>query len=217
MRVGIIDYGAGNLKSVFGMFKLAAQVANKPAADVVVTDDAKQVLGCDRIVLPGVGSFHDCYEKLSSLHSMLDVLDFSAVNRRLPILGICVGMQLMSSASLEEVKASGFNWIPGVVTRLPSEHVRVPHMGWNSICVTQKHYLFSGLPVSSVRCNVYFAHSYQYKTCNASSVLATTCYGGKITAAVAASNVVGVQFHPEKSSSFGLTFCKNFLHWQVAF
>ncbi len=172
MKVAIVDYGAGNLKSVLGIFKLAAG-GNGLSADVFVTSDYKRVLSCDRVVLPGVGSFAGCYRKLRKLHNMMDALDFVATSKCLPTLGICVGMQLMASVSLEEMKTGGFNWIPGVVTRLPSVRVRVPHMGWNSICVAQRHHLFSGLPAIASGCSAYFAHSYEFIACDTSDVLAT--------------------------------------------
>ncbi len=211
-----MDCGVGNLKSVLGIFKLAAG-GNGLAADVLITSDFKQMLNCDRIVLSGVGSFADCYKKLCGLHNMMDALDFAATVKCLPILGISVGMQLMASVSLEETKTGGFNWIPGVVTRLSSERVRVPHIGWNGVCAVQKHYLFSNLPAIASKYSAYFAHSYKFEACDTSSVIATTCYDEHVTASVARHNIIGVQFRPEKSLSFGVAFCRNFLSWQVSF
>ncbi|PIM95773.1 Imidazole glycerol phosphate synthase subunit HisH 1 [Candidatus Hodgkinia cicadicola] len=217
LKVAIVDYGSGNLKSVVSAFKMAARMASIDC-NVFVTNDPDDIRNSDKIVLPGVGNYSDCYKKLSTIPNMLDSLDYAINTRLIHFLGICVGMQLLSSFSLEGKKSYGLNWIPGLVTRIPlSWNVRTPHMGWNQIKPTKLHFLFSTISSNEFNHNAYFVHSYVYNPLSLSNVLATTSFSKNITVAIHKRNIVGIQFHPEKSHNFGIMFCKNFLLWSEKF
>ncbi|XXN19812.1 MAG: imidazole glycerol phosphate synthase subunit HisH [Candidatus Hodgkinia cicadicola] len=214
MKVAVIDYGAGNIKSVCGILKLAANTL-ETEVEIFSTNKPECVAYCDKLVLPGVGSCLNCYNKLNSIHSMVSAIKHAVTVRKVEFLGICVGMQLLATVCLEKDKRLGFGWLPGIVTRLNNVSVRIPHMGWNILMLLRNHHLFSSLPLGARACNAYFVHSYEYIPTNYNNVLATTTYNGKIVAAVCYRNVVGVQFHPEKSHWFGVQFCKNFLTWRA--
>ncbi|MFP3018824.1 MAG: imidazole glycerol phosphate synthase subunit HisH [Candidatus Hodgkinia cicadicola] len=214
MKVAIIDYGVGNLKSVSRLVELSASFV-KTQVEVIITCDPKVVRESDKIILPGVGCFPNCWAKLQSVKGLVDALNHVAINQSKPVLGICVGMQLMASLSLELRKTNGLNWIPGLVTRLmPSSSIRIPHIGWNVVDSVIDHYLFENIPLGRSGYNAYFAHSYHFDVVNNRNLLATTLYGTRITAAIVKDNLVGVQFHPEKSHTLGLLFFKNFITWR---
>ncbi|MFP3018942.1 MAG: imidazole glycerol phosphate synthase subunit HisH [Candidatus Hodgkinia cicadicola] len=215
MKIAIIDYGIGNLKSISQLVKLSANFA-QTSAEVVITSDPKVVRESDKIILPGVGCFPSCWAKLQNVTGLLSALNYVAIDQSKPVLGICVGMQLMATLSLEVRKTPGLNWIPGLVTRLsPSSRVRVPHIGWNVVDSLLKHHLFENIPLGRSGYNAYFAHSYHFDVVNSCNLLATTLYGTRITAAVVKDNLIGVQFHPEKSHALGLLFFKNFITWRT--
>ncbi|MGP1911589.1 MAG: imidazole glycerol phosphate synthase subunit HisH [Candidatus Hodgkinia cicadicola] len=215
MKIAIIDYGVGNLKSIVRLVELSA-ISAKTSAEVVITCDPEVVRESDRIILPGVGCFPNCWNKLQNVKGLLSALNYVAIEQSKPVLGICVGMQLMATLSLELRKTPGLNWIPGLVTRLmPSDCVRIPHIGWNVINSSFNHHLFENIPLGQNGYNAYFAHSYHFDVVNNCNLLATTPYGSQITAAVIKGNLVGVQFHPEKSHILGLMFFKNFITWQI--
>ncbi|MGP1918318.1 MAG: imidazole glycerol phosphate synthase subunit HisH [Candidatus Hodgkinia cicadicola] len=215
MKVAIIDYGIGNLKSISQLVKLSATFV-RTSVEVIVTCDPNVVRESDRIILPGVGCFPSCWAKLQNVNGLLDALNYVAIVQSKPVLGICVGMQLMATLSLELKKTPGLNWIPGLVTRLmPFKQIRIPHIGWNVVDSTLNHALFENIPLGRNGYNAYFAHSYHFDVVNNCNLLATTLYGTRITAAVAKDNLVGVQFHPEKSHTLGLLFFKNFITWQT--
>ena len=211
--VAIIDYGSGNLRSAAKAFERAAREADL-AREIVVTEDADVVAGADRVVLPGVGAFRDCRDGLAARDGMLDALHTAVRTRAQPFLGICVGMQLMAARGLEHGETAGFGWIPGdVVPVTPSDRaLKIPHMGWNELEITATdHPLLSGF--ADQHLHTYFVHSYHVATENAGDVLATTDYGGAITAAVGRDNMIGTQFHPEKSQQTGLALITAFLGW----
>ncbi len=212
MKVAIIDYGSGNLRSAEKAFQRAA-ADNGIAADIFLTADAGAVRGADRIVLPGVGAFGDCRAGLRALPGMWEALDEAA--REKPLLGICVGMQLMAEAGLEHGRHEGFGWIGGEVRALePADpHLKIPHMGWNTLEPAREHPVFAGLPLGEEGLHAYFVHSYHFAPADAADMLARTDYGGPVTAAVARDNLVGFQFHPEKSQKLGLALIANFLRW----
>ncbi len=213
MKVAVIDYSSGNLKSVIGIFKTAA-ILYSLDCDIFITSNPLDVLSCDRLILPGVGSYLQCYNSLSAIPNMIDAINVAVNKRKVPFLGICVGMHLMSSFGLEDRKVHGFNWIPGLVSRIsPSLKVRCPHMGWNIMFPINKHYIFSSIPFERFGYNVYFVHSYVYNVFDMADVLAITNYSVPIVAVISRCNIIGVQFHPEKSHNFGLMFCRNFLSW----
>ncbi len=203
MTIALIDYGAGNLRSVHNALLAAG------ATDVRVTADPAIVLAADRIVLPGVGAFAHCRDALFGIDGMVEAMTEAVDIRGLPFLGICVGMQLLATTGEEHGIHSGLGWIDGTVKLLePADpNAKVPHMGWNDVVAATPHDLL--IPGEG-----YFLHSYHFAATNPADVIATSEHGGPIVAAVARDTIVGVQFHPEKSQSFGLAFLKRFLDWR---
>ncbi len=210
--VALIDYGSGNLRSAE---KALARVAAERATgqDVVVTADAAVVAAADRIVLPGVGAFADCMRGLDALPGMIAALNDAVVARGTPFLGICVGMQLMAGVGREFGDTTGLGWIAGEVVKMkPADAaLKIPQIGWNELTFAKPHPVFAGLPDGA---HAYFVHSYELVTERASDTLARTDYGGPVTAAVGRDNLIGVQFHPEKSQAVGLALLGNFLDWR---
>jgi glutamine amidotransferase len=211
--VVVIDYGSGNLRSAAKALERAA--AERGAGQsVAVTDDAGALAGAERIVLPGVGAFHDCMEGLAELDGMVDALNEAVLARGVPFLGICVGMQLLATRGLEHGESAGLGWIPGEVTAIaPGDaSVRIPHMGWNALAIRRSgHPLLDGVADGS---HVYFVHSYALRCADPAHVLASVDYAGPITAVAGRDNIVGTQFHPEKSQAVGLHILRNFLGWR---
>ena len=210
--VALIDYGSGNLRSAEKALCRAAQ-ERATGQDVIVTAEAQVVAMAERIVLPGVGAFADCMAGLTTLPGMRDVLREAVLVRGVPFLGICVGMQLMATVGREFGDHAGFDWIAGEVVKLvPADRsLKIPQMGWNELTLAREHALFAGMPP---RAHAYFLHSYAMRPTEPSDVAATTDYGGALCAAVARDNYAGMQFHPEKSQSVGLTLLGNFLSWR---
>ena len=202
-RIALVDYGAGNLRSVHNALVAAG------AQGVAVTADPAAVLAADRIVLPGVGAFAACMGALSAIPGMVEALRKTVLEGGRPFLGICVGMQLMADAGEEHGRHPGLGWIGGTVRRLePSDPaLKVPHMGWNDVVPAAGH-------ASVEPGEAYFLHSYVYDAAERRDVVATTEHGGALTAAVGRDNLLGVQFHPEKSQSYGLAFLARFLEWR---
>jgi len=214
MRVAIIDYGSGNLRSATKAFERAAREAGI-AAEIDLTDRPENVATADRIVLPGVGAYADCRRGLDAVDGMREAL-FDAVEAKgRPFLGICVGMQLMSSRGLEKTVTRGFDWIEGdVVEMKPSDPaLKVPQIGWNTLTLKAAHPLFDGIRTGDDGLHAYFVHSYHLAAEDPDDVIATTDYGGPVTAFVARGNKAGSQFHPEKSQTLGLALISNFLRW----
>jgi glutamine amidotransferase len=214
MRVAIIDYGSGNLRSATKAFERAAREADIDAA-IELTDDADIVRDADRIVLPGVGAYADCRAGLDAVQGMMDAIEEAVSVRGRPFLGICVGMQLMSDRGLEKTTTRGFGWIAGdVVEMTPADPaLKIPQIGWNTIDVARPHPLFDGIPTGPDGLHAYFVHSYHLAVKRRQDLVATTDYGGPVTAAVARDNMAGTQFHPEKSQKLGLALITNFLRW----
>lgn len=208
--VALIDYGSGNLRSAE---KALARAAGGTGQEIVVTSDPDVAAQAERIVLPGVGAFADCMAGVTSIPGMVDALS-EAVNRRgVPFLGICVGMQLLASVGREFGDSPGLGWIEGEVVIIePSKpEIKVPHMGWNDLRVLQPHPVLDGIETGA---NAYFVHSYKFVAKSQSDVLATTDYDGTINAVIGRGNIVGTQFHPEKSQAVGLRLLQNFLKWK---
>ncbi len=201
--IALIDYGAGNLRSVANALHAAG------ARDVAVTDDADVVRKADRILLPGVGAFAHCMNALSAIPGMVECLNEQVRDGGKPFLGICVGMQLMATQGEEHGLHDGLGWIAGTVKALQPANpaARVPHMGWNDVVPTRPH------PLTQAG-EAYYLHSYHFAADSADDVLATSDHGGAIVAAVGRANMVGVQFHPEKSQGFGLALLTRFLDWR---
>ena len=215
MHVAIIDYGSGNLRSATKAFERAAREAGI-AAEIDLTTDAERVRSADRIVLPGVGAYADCRAGLDAVPGMVAAIEDAVTRRGRPFLGICVGMQLMSSRGLEKTITRGFGWIEGDVKEIePSDaSLKVPQIGWNTIHVKHDHPLLAGIRTGEEGLHAYFVHSYHLDAARPEDVVAVTDYGGPVTAAVARDNMVGTQFHPEKSQALGLALIANFLRWK---
>lgn len=213
-RVVIIDYGSGNLHSAAKALERAA-TESEANAEIDVTSDAGKVATADRIVLPGVGAFGDCRAGLEAVPGLIETLHEAVRTKARPFLGICVGMQLLARVGREFKDTEGLNWISGEVTAIePNDPaLKIPHMGWNTLDVSQTHPLLDGIATGNDGLHAYFVHSYHFRPENRSTVLATTNYGGAVTAMVASDNMAGTQFHPEKSQALGLKLLGNFLHW----
>jgi len=215
MRVAIIDYGSGNLRSATKAFERAAREAGI-SAEIDLTDKPERVASADRIVLPGVGAYADCRRGLAAVDGMEQALTEAVEQAGRPFLGICVGMQLMSSRGLEKTITHGFGWIPGdVVEMTPTDTaLKIPQIGWNTLTLKREHPLFDGIRVGEGGLHAYFVHSYHLAAENAGDVVAEADYGGPVTAFVANGNKAGSQFHPEKSQALGLALISNFLRWK---
>jgi glutamine amidotransferase len=204
--IALIDYGAGNLQSVRNALKAAG------AERVSVTADPRAVLGARRIVLPGVGSFGACMSGLSAIPGMIEALEKRALKDGVPFLGVCVGMQLMADRGLEFGETPGLGWIAGQVERIErtDPDIKVPHMGWNDVSPTPHR---DGAALVEPG-EAYFLHSYHFVPDNGRDIAAMTDHGGGLVAAVARDNLLGVQFHPEKSQAYGLGLLARFLDWR---
>src|ERR1043166_1320850 len=233
MRIAIIDYGSGNLRSAAKAFELAGRQARD--FSVAVTDQAEALARADRIVLPGQGAFADCMKGLSALPGMVEALELEVRKKGKPFFGVCVGMQLLADRGLEHGVCKGLGWIAGEVTplKINDPSLKIPHMGWNELrfggselrsCegksnsensqlrnVETSHPLLKHI---GPRPYVYFVHSYAFYLKDPAAELASCDYGGSFTAAVARDNIAGTQFHPEKSQKIGLQLIENFLEWR---
>jgi imidazole glycerol-phosphate synthase subunit HisH len=202
VSLALIDYGAGNLQSVKNALKAAG------AVDVAVTADPDVVAKTDRIVLPGVGAFAHCMNALSAIDGMVEAMDARVRGQGVPFLGICVGMQLLADQGVEHGTHAGLGWIGGTVRAIEaSAGIKVPHMGWNDVFVAD------GSPVLESG-EAYFLHGYHFEASEKANVASTTKHGTDLVAAVAKGNILGVQFHPEKSQAYGIGFLKRFLEWK---
>ena len=212
MNVAIIDYGSGNLRSATKAFERAAREAGIDAK-IMLTSDAEIVRSADRIVLPGVGAFADCRTGLDAVPGMVDTLHEQVRDGGKPFLGICVGMQLMAARGLEKSTTAGLGWISGDVTIMQPDDpaLKIPQIGWNTLTAARNHPLLDGIDLGHDGLHAYFVHSYHIETIE--HVLATTDYGGPVTAMVTKDNMAGTQFHPEKSQTLGLALITNFLRW----
>ena len=202
MTLALIDYGAGNLHSVHNALKAAG------AVDVRVTADPDIVAHADRVVLPGVGAFAHCMAALSGIDGMIAAMEQRVRAQGIPFLGICVGMQLLADEGVEHKSTRGLGWISGTVRAIaPATDLKIPHMGWNDVVPSDNAPLIE-------RGEAYFLHGYHFDAADATDVLATTDHGGALVAAVGRDNIMGVQFHPEKSQTYGINFLKRFLEWK---
>ncbi len=211
MIVAIVDYGAGNLRSAE---KALAKAADDAGARVVVTADPEAVRKADKIVLPGVGAFADCKRGLSSLPGMIDALEEQVIRGGKPFLGICVGMQLMADLGIEFGETRGLGWIKGRVVALDpaDQSLRIPQMGWNDLNLKQPDHPV--LKATRTGDHAYFVHSYHFVAERPQDVIAEVEYGGPVAAMIGRDNLVGVQFHPEKSQQVGLKLLGAFLAWR---
>jgi imidazole glycerol-phosphate synthase subunit HisH len=212
VTIAVIDYGSGNLRS-------AAKACERAAADsglveaVVVTSRPEEVAAAERIVLPGQGAFADCRRGVAAVPGLEEALREAVIGRGRPFLGICVGMQLMAERGREFETVDGFGWIGGEVVAIEPDDpsLKIPHMGWNELTPRSDHPVLAGLPSGT---HAYFVHSFELRPADPANILAETDYGGPIVAAVGRDNLIGTQFHPDKSQMAGLRFIANFLRWR---
>jgi len=213
MSITVIDYGSGNLKSAAKALEAAANNININSK-IVVTSDPKIIKLSKKIILPGQGSFRDCYLGIKKIPGLEDALNEFVLVKKKPIFGICVGMQLFAKTGYESQETKGFGWIDGEVRKINNinKTLKLPHMGWNEIELKKDCFLFSNLENKS---HMYFVHSYELITKQKDYVVATANYGRPVTAAVVKENIFGTQFHPEKSQKNGLKILENFLKWKL--
>ena len=214
MHVAVVDYGSGNLRSVVQSLRAAAETTGL-GRNVSLACDAGDVATADYVVLPGVGAFADCAAGLDRIDGMMAAIEEAVTVRGRPFLGICVGMQLMADRGAENGGAGGFGWIAGEVAPLPAEtgcgrELKIPHMGWNGLEFGRSHPVMAGIGTGDA---VYFLHSYHYTGAAAEHVVASVEYGDPVVAAIGRDNLLGVQFHPEKSQQVGQALLANWLAW----
>jgi glutamine amidotransferase len=215
VSVAIVDYDSGNLHSAAKAFERAARESGQ-GQPIVVTGDPDTVSRADRIVLPGVGAFADCRRGLDQIPGMIDALEQAVRRKGKPFFGICVGMQLMAERGREYRITPGLGWIAGEVDRIaPSDFdLKIPHMGWNTLNMLTDHPVAKGISLGPNGLHAYFVHSYQLRATRGADLIAQADYGGPVTAIVGHDNMVGTQFHPEKSQRLGLALIANFLKWK---
>ena len=207
----LVDYDSGNLHSAAKAFQRMAHEVG--GGDVLVSSRAEDVARADRVVLPGDGAFPACRRSLFAVPGMFDALDEAVRVKRKPFLGICVGMQMLASWGREYEDVPGFGWIGGEVVRIEPDQpgLKVPHMGWNDLVIDQAHPILAGLKSGD---HAYFVHSYQFRVESPADLLAHVDYAGPVSAIIGRDNVIGTQFHPEKSQETGLRLIGNFLTWR---
>ena len=218
MKIVIIDYGSGNLRSVENAFKHSINT-NNLNFEVFVTNKLNLIKGADYIVLPGVGAYPDCKDGLIKIEGLTEVLIDQVINNCKPFLGICVGMQLMAEYGFEKNKTKGFGWLEGNIEKINyigkdnlGRNLKIPHMGWNNLEIHKtNHAILQNITEFE---QFYFVHSYYLNTKEKSNIYANTQYSHEIPAVIAKDNYVGVQFHPEKSSASGLKIITNWLKWK---
>jgi glutamine amidotransferase len=213
MSITVIDYGSGNLKSAAKALETAANNINVKSK-IIVTSDPEVIKKSNKVILPGQGSFRDCYLGIKKISGLEDALNEFVLVKKKPIFGICVGMQLFAKIGYESQETKGFGWIDAAVKKINNINrtLKLPHMGWNQIEFKKDFALFSGLENKS---HMYFVHSYELTTKQKDCIVATTSYGNQIIVAVAKENIFGTQFHPEKSQKNGLIILENFLKWEL--
>ena len=206
MNITIVDYKSGNISSVINSFKEVAQ--NK--VKIEVTSDVSKIKSTDKLVLPGQGSFKSCMDALQSINGLVDCLSDFVMNKKKPLLGICVGLQMFADFGYEESETKGLGWIPGKVTKINNRDgkYKLPHIGWNEINIVKDSKIFKNIKNKS---HMYFVHSYEFVPNNQNAISATTEYSSKHVCAIEKENIFGTQFHPEKSDKLGLQIIDNFM------
>ncbi len=210
MATVIVDYESGNLHSAEKAFQRMAREVD--AGEVIVTSDPDLVRRADRVVLPGDGAFPACRKALFDHRGLFEAMEEAVIIGGRPFMGICIGMQMMASEGLEYQPTPGFDWISGTVEHITPDDaaLKVPHMGWNDLVIDHAHPLFDGVKNGD---HAYFVHSWHFRVADPAQLLAHVDYGGQITAVVGRDNLIGTQFHPEKSQATGLRMIANFLRW----
>ena len=207
MDVTIVDYKSGNISSVINSFNEVA----KDKVNIGVTSDLNKIKSCDKVVLPGQGSFKSCIDSLKSINGLIDTLSEFVLNNKKPLLGICVGLQMFADVGYEEVETKGLGWIPGKVSKIDNQNgkYKLPHIGWNQINIIKDSKIFKDIENDS---HMYFVHSYEFIPDDNSITVATTDYASNIVCAIENENIFGTQFHPEKSDKIGLKIIDNFIN-----
>ena len=206
MKVTIVDYNSGNISSVINSFLEVA----KDKVNIEVTSDLGKIKSSDKLVLPGQGSFKSCVDALQKINGLTDTLNDLVINKKKPLLGICVGLQMFADVGYEETETKGFGWISGKVSKIDNQDgkYKLPHIGWNQINIIKKSKIFKKIENNS---HMYFVHSYEFIPDDKNVISAVTEYSSKIVCSVEKENIFGTQFHPEKSDKTGLNLIKNFL------
>ena len=213
MYVSIVDYGTGNLNSVSKALEVAAEQINKKI-NIKISNNPKDILDSDKIILPGQGSYRQCALGVKNIKGLWDSLNEFVLVKKKPIFGICVGMQLFSEHGYEEQVTEGFGWIKGSVKKIEinNKDLKLPHMGWNEVNVVKKNDLFLDIKNLS---HFYFVHSFAFEAKDEKDVICITDYEKPVIAGVLKENIFGTQFHPEKSQSNGIKLLSNFLNWNL--
>ena len=207
MNVTIVDYNSGNISSVINSFTEVA----KGTVNLEVTSDLNKIKSSDKVVLPGQGSFKSCIDALNSINGLTDTLDEFVINKKKPLFGICVGLQMFADVGYEETETKGLGWISGKVSKIDNKNgkYKLPHIGWNQINIVKESKIFKDIENNS---HMYFVHSYEFIPNDNSVTAAITDYSSKIVCAVEKDNIFGTQFHPEKSDNTGLKIIDNFIN-----
>jgi glutamine amidotransferase len=207
MNIAIVDYNSGNISSVINSFQEVA----RDKVNIEVTSDLNKIKTSDKVVLPGQGSFKSCVEALNNINGLVDTLNEFVIDSKKPLLGICVGLQMFADIGYEEIETRGLGWIPGKVSKIDNQSgkYKLPHIGWNQIDILKKSKIFKNIENNS---HMYFVHSYEFIPEDKNVILATTNYSSKIVCAVEKENIIGTQFHPEKSDKLGLQIIKSFIN-----
>ena len=206
MNIAIVDYNSGNISSVINSFNEVA----KDKVKIEVTSDINKIKLSDKVILPGQGSFKSCVDGLNNISGLVDILNEFAINKKKPLLGICVGLQMFADIGYEETETKGLGWISGKVSKIDNQNgkYKLPHIGWNQINIVKGSKIFKDIENNS---HMYFVHSYEFIPEDKNVVLATTDYSSNIVCSVEKENLFGTQFHPEKSDKIGLKIIKNFI------
>ena len=207
MKVTIVDYNSGNISSVINSFKEVA----KNKVNIEVTSDLGKIKSSDKLVLPGQGSFKSCVDALNKIDGLTETLNEFAIDKKKPLLGICVGLQMFADVGYEELETKGLGWISGKVSKIDNLNgkYKLPHIGWNQINIVKDSKIFKSIENNS---HMYFVHSYEFIPNNKSVIVATTDYCKNIVCSIEKENIFGTQFHPEKSEKGGLQLIKNFIN-----
>jgi len=207
MNVTIVDYNSGNISSVINSFTEVA----KGRVNLEVTSDLNKIKSSDKVVLPGQGSFKSCIDALNSINGLTDTLDEFVINKKKPLFGICVGLQMFADVGYEETETKGLGWISGKVSKIDNKNgeYKLPHIGWNQINIVKDSKIFKDVGNNS---HMYFVHSYEFIPEDKDVISATTDYSSKIVCSVEKDNIFGTQFHPEKSDKIGLKIINNFIN-----
>ena len=207
MNVTIVDYNSGNISSVINSFKAVAEDKVK----IEVTSDISKIKSSDKVVLPGQGSFKSCIDALNKIKGLIDVLNDFAINRKKPLLGICVGLQMFADIGYEETETKGLGWVSGKVSKIDNQKgkFKLPHIGWNQLKILNESKIFKNIKNNS---HMYFVHSYEFIPEDKSVITATIDYSSNIVSAIEKDNIFGTQFHPEKSDKLGLNIIENFIN-----